>query len=93
MDNTIFIVCESGFVASAMGASILRKRLAAECLDLEVRFCRAKDLPEAAVYVAGPQKFLDQVDAPYRFAVETPLDAKAYDAVIKFMESKVNEHE
>lgn len=60
--NCIYFACDSGMGSSAMGASVLKKKLKAnDCLNIEVTHCSVDDLPQEAQVVVCHENLAKRV--------------------------------
>lgn len=58
----IYFACDGGFGSSAMGASVLKKKLKAnDCTHIDVSHCSIDDLPEDAQVVLCQEMLVDRV--------------------------------
>lgn len=85
--ETIFFVCEAGIGSSAMGASMLRKKLEQANLTIEVGNSSISEIPAEADLVICHQKLLSTVqkEAPEKvcYPLKSFTDLKGYDALLK----------
>lgn len=58
----IYFACDAGMGSSAMGASVLKKKLKAnDCMNIEVTHCSVDELPEEAQVVVCHEKLASRV--------------------------------
>ena len=88
----IFISCDAGMGSSAMGASMLRKKVNDAGLPIEVANCAINDLPEDARLVITHQDLTlrakKQVPNAMHLSLTNFLDNKFYDSLVNDL--KVN---
>ncbi|MCK3657884.1 PTS mannitol transporter subunit IICBA [Pasteurellaceae bacterium Pebbles2] len=82
----VFVSCDAGMGSSAMGASMLRKKVKDAGLPLEVTNCAINDLPEDARLVITHQDLTlrakQQVPNAMHFSLQNFLDNKFYDGLV-----------
>ncbi|QIW16798.1 PTS mannitol transporter subunit IICBA [Pasteurellaceae bacterium RH1A] len=82
----IFVSCDAGMGSSAMGASMLRKKVKDAGLDIEVTNCAINDLPADARMVITHQDLTlrakQQVPTAMHFSLNNFLDNKFYDNLV-----------
>ncbi len=84
--NKIFVSCDAGMGSSAMGASMLRKKVKDAGLPIDVANCAINDLPEDARMVITHQDLTlrakKQVPNAIHFSLTNFLDNKFYDSLV-----------
>ncbi|WP_439294578.1 PTS mannitol transporter subunit IICBA [Lonepinella sp. BR2882] len=82
----IFVSCDAGMGSSAMGASMLRKKVKDAGLPIEVANCAINDLPnDARVVITHKDLTLrakQQVPNAMHFSLQNFLDNKFYDSLV-----------
>ncbi|WP_439239989.1 PTS mannitol transporter subunit IICBA [Lonepinella sp. BR2474] len=82
----IFVSCDAGMGSSAMGASMLRKKVKDAGLPIEVANCAINDLPDNAQVVITHQDLTlrakQQVPNAMHFSLQNFLDNKFYDGLV-----------
>lgn len=90
----IFVSCDAGMGSSAMGASMLRKKVKDAGLDLEVANCAINDLPEDARLVITHQDLTlrakKQVPNAMHLSLQNFLDNKFYDSLVADLKANLN---
>ncbi|HDR1924377.1 TPA: PTS mannitol transporter subunit IICBA [Pasteurella multocida] len=90
----IFVACDAGMGSSAMGASMLRKKVKEAGLAIEVTNCAINDLPEDAQLVITHQDLTlrakKHTPNAMHFSLNNFLDAHFYDNLVQdFSNTKV----
>ena len=85
--STIYFACDAGMGSSAMGASLLRKKVKEVGLDLEVKNLAIRNLPEDAEIVITHQDLTETArpKAPnaWHISVDNFLSSPKYDELIE----------
>ncbi|MCL2559319.1 MAG: PTS mannitol transporter subunit IICBA [Turicibacter sp.] len=85
--STIYFACDAGMGSSAMGASLLRKKVQEAGLDIEVKNLAIRELPEDAKIVITHQDLTETAKpkAPHaqHISVENFLSSPKYDELIE----------
>lgn len=87
----IYFVCESGMATSAMGATLLRKRLHGSGIDAIVKTCRISDLPDQAEWIIGATTLINRYMTKkneYVHSIDRLLDPVAYDDILNSLQKK-----
>ena len=91
----IFVSCDAGMGSSAMGASMLRKKVNDAGLPLEVANCAINDLPDNARLVITHQDLTlrakKQVPNAMHLSLTNFLDNKFYDSLVNDLKANFNE--
>ncbi|SCX79802.1 PTS mannitol transporter subunit IICBA [Basfia succiniciproducens] len=91
----IFVSCDAGMGSSAMGASMLRKKINDAGLPIEVANCAINDLPEDARLVITHQDLTlrakKQVPNAMHFSLTNFLDNKFYDSLVNDLKANFDE--
>lgn len=84
--SKIFVSCDAGMGSSAMGASMLRKKVKEAGLPIDVANCAINDLPEDARLVITHQDLTlrakKQAPNAMHFSLTNFLDNKFYDSLV-----------
>ncbi|PVX39715.1 PTS system D-mannitol-specific IIA component (Fru family) /PTS system D-mannitol-specific IIB component (Fru family) /PTS system D-mannitol-specific IIC component (Fru family) [Pasteurella langaaensis DSM 22999] len=92
----IFVSCDAGMGSSAMGASMLRKKVNDAGLPIEVANCAINDLPENARLVITHQDLTlrakKQVPNAMHLSLTNFLDNKFYDSLVSDLKANFNEN-
>ena len=92
----IFVSCDAGMGSSAMGASMLRKKVNDAGLPLEVANCAINDLPEDARLVITHQDLTlrakKQAPNAMHLSLTNFLDNKFYDSLVNDLKANFNEN-
>ncbi|PJG85705.1 PTS mannitol transporter subunit IICBA [Conservatibacter flavescens] len=90
----IFVSCDAGMGSSAMGASMLRKKVKDAGLPLEVTNCAINDLPDDARLVITHQDLTlrakQRVPNAMHLSLQNFLDNKFYDSLIGELKATLN---
>ncbi|MFC0308940.1 PTS mannitol transporter subunit IICBA [Gallibacterium trehalosifermentans] len=90
----IFVSCDAGMGSSAMGASMLRKKVNDAGLPVEVANCAINDLPENARLVITHQDLTlrakQQVPNAIHLSLTNFLDNKFYDNLVNELKAELN---
>ncbi|TCP93210.1 PTS system D-mannitol-specific IIA component (Fru family) /PTS system D-mannitol-specific IIB component (Fru family) /PTS system D-mannitol-specific IIC component (Fru family) [Cricetibacter osteomyelitidis] len=90
----IFVSCDAGMGSSAMGASMLRKKVKDAGLDLDVTNCAINDLPTDARLVITHQDLTlrakQQVPNAMHLSLQNFLDNKFYDGLVADLKANLN---
>ncbi|RYL94952.1 PTS mannitol transporter subunit IICBA [Sporolactobacillus sp. THM7-4] len=93
----IVFACDAGMGSSAMGASLLRKKIKAAGLDIYVTHSAISSIPKDAEIVvtqAGlTPRAKDQAPDAYHVSVDNFLDNQAYDDLVNHLLSQREAHE
>lgn len=93
--NKIFVSCDAGMGSSAMGASMLRKKVKDAGLQIEVANCAINDLPEDARLVITHQDLTlrakKQAPNAMHLSLQNFLDNKFYDGLINELKANIAE--
>lgn len=93
--NTIFVACDAGMGSSAMGASMLRKKVNEAGLSIEVTNCAINNLPREARLVITHQDLTlrakKQVPNAVHLSLTNFLDNTFYDRLVKNLSAQVAE--
>lgn len=88
----IYFACDAGMGSSAMGASLLRKKVKEAGLDIQVSNAAIKDLPADAKLVITQEELTprakDQVPHAYHVSVDNFLSSPKYDELIEQLKAK-----
>lgn len=91
----IFVSCDAGMGSSAMGASMLRKKVKDAGLPIEVANCAINDLPEDARLVITHQDLTlrakKQVPNAMHLSLTNFLDNKFYDSLVNDLKANFDE--
>ncbi|KGQ30919.1 PTS mannitol transporter subunit IICBA [Gallibacterium anatis] len=91
----IFVSCDAGMGSSAMGASMLRKKVKDAGLDIEVANCAINDLPDNARLVITHQDLTlrakQQVPTAMHLSLTNFLDNKFYDHLVSELKAEVGQ--
>lgn len=91
----IFVSCDAGMGSSAMGASMLRKKVNDAGLPIEVANCAINDLPDNARLVITHQDLTlrakKQVPNAMHLSLTNFLDNKFYDSLVNDLKANFNE--
>lgn len=91
----IFVSCDAGMGSSAMGASMLRKKVKDASLPIEVANCAINDLPEDARLVITHQDLTlrakKQVPNAMHLSLTNFLDNKFYDSLVNDLKANFDE--
>ena len=91
----IFVSCDAGMGSSAMGASMLRKKVKDAGLDIEVANCAINDLPDSARLVITHQDLTlrakQQVPTAMHLSLTNFLDNKFYDHLVSELKAEVGQ--
>ncbi|MGY6773718.1 PTS mannitol transporter subunit IICBA [Gallibacterium sp. ZY190522] len=91
----IFVSCDAGMGSSAMGASMLRKKVKDAGLDIEVANCAINDLPDNARLVITHQDLTlrakQQVPTAMHLSLTNFLDNKFYDHLVNELKAEVGQ--
>lgn len=91
--HKIFVACDAGMGSSAMGASMLRKKIKEANLPLEVTNCAINDLPENAHLVITHQNLTlrakQQVPNAMHLSLQNFLDNKFYDSLVSDLKANL----
>lgn len=92
----IFVSCDAGMGSSAMGASMLRKKVNDAGLPIEVANCAINDLPEDARLVITHQDLTlrakKQVPNAMHLSLTNFLDNKFYDSLVNDLKVNFDEN-
>ncbi|WKS99172.1 PTS mannitol transporter subunit IICBA [Gallibacterium salpingitidis] len=90
----IFVSCDAGMGSSAMGASMLRKKVKEAGLSVEVANCAINDLPEDARLVITHQDLTlrakQHVPNAVHLSLTNFLDNKFYDSLVNELKAELN---
>lgn len=90
----IFVSCDAGMGSSAMGASMLRKKVKEAGLPVEVANCAINDLPEDARLVITHQDLTlrakQHVPNAVHLSLTNFLDNKFYDSLVNELKAELN---
>ncbi|MFC0322768.1 PTS mannitol transporter subunit IICBA [Gallibacterium melopsittaci] len=90
----IFVSCDAGMGSSAMGASMLRKKVKEAGLPVEVANCAINDLPEDARLVITHQDLTlrakQHVPNAVHLSLTNFLDNKFYDNLVNELKAELN---
>ncbi|MFY1027828.1 PTS mannitol transporter subunit IICBA [Actinobacillus seminis] len=93
--NTIFVACDAGMGSSAMGASMLRKKVNEAGLSIEVTNCAINNLPREARLVITHQDLTlrakKHVPNAVHLSLTNFLDNTFYDLLVKDLSAQVAE--
>ncbi|ABR73831.1 PTS mannitol transporter subunit IICBA [Actinobacillus succinogenes] len=93
--SKIFVSCDAGMGSSAMGASMLRKKVKDAGLPIEVTNCAINDLPSDARMVITHQDLTlrakKQVPNAMHFSLTNFLDNKFYDGLVNDLKAGFDE--
>ncbi len=93
LSGTVVFACDAGMGSSAMGATMLRKKLNEVGLDIKVIHAAIEDIPPEASYVLTQRVLADRAKAKspkaQLFTVDNFMDAKSYDAFIESLMAKL----
>lgn len=88
----IYFACDAGMGSSAMGASLLRKKVKEAGLDIQVSNAAIKDLPADAKLVITQEELTprakDQVPHAYHVSVDNFLSSPKYDELIEQLKAE-----
>lgn len=91
----IFVSCDAGMGSSAMGASMLRKKVKDAGLDIKVANCAINDLPDNARLVITHQDLTlrakQQVPTAMHLSLTNFLDNKFYDHLVSELKAEVGQ--
>ncbi|MCI5763233.1 MAG: PTS mannitol transporter subunit IICBA, partial [Actinobacillus porcinus] len=91
----IFVSCDAGMGSSAMGASMLRKKVKDAGLPIDVANCAINDLPEDARLVITHQDLTlrakKQVPNAMHLSLTNFLDNKFYDSLVNDLKANFDE--
>lgn len=92
----IFVSCDAGMGSSAMGASMLRKKVKDAGLPIEVANCAINDLPDDTRMVITHQDLTlrakKQVPNAMHFSLTNFLDNKFYDSLVNDLKANFDEN-
>lgn len=91
--GTVVFACDAGMGSSAMGATMLRKKLNEVGLDIKVIHSAIEDIPAEATYVLTQRVLADRAKAKspnaQLFTVDNFMDAKSYNAFIESLMARL----
>lgn len=94
--NKIFVSCDAGMGSSAMGASMLRKKVKEAGLNIEVANCAINDLPDDARLVITHQDLTlrakKQAPNAMHLSLTNFLDNKFYDSLVNELKANLVEN-
>ncbi|HBO38695.1 MAG TPA: PTS mannitol transporter subunit IICBA, partial [Pasteurellaceae bacterium] len=90
----IFVSCDAGMGSSAMGASMLRKKVKDAALPIDVANCAINDLPDDARLVITHQDLTlrakKQVPNAMHLSLQNFLDNKFYDSLVSDLKANLS---
>ncbi|GAB2559843.1 PTS mannitol transporter subunit IICBA [Gracilibacillus alcaliphilus] len=93
--NKIVFACDAGMGSSAMGASLLRKKVKAADLDVTVTNTAISNLPSDAQIVITQEELTprakDKLPGAYHISVDNFLSSPEYDKLIDSMQNGISE--
>ncbi len=93
LTGTVVFACDAGMGSSAMGATMLRKKLNEVGLDIKVVHAAIEDIPADATYVLTQRVLADRARAKspraQLFTVDNFMDAKSYEGFIESLTAKL----
>ena len=93
LTGTVVFACDAGMGSSAMGATMLRKKLNEVGLDIKVIHSAIEDIPADATYVLTQRVLADRARAKspraQLFTVDNFMDAKSYEGFIESLMAKL----
>ena len=94
--SKIIVACDAGMGSSAMGASVLRKKIEAANLPIQVANCSISNLTEDIDIVITHKDLTDRakktVSSPVHISIDNFMNHKFYDNLVENIKDKFKDH-
>lgn len=96
--TSIYFVCDAGMGSSAMGASLLQKKVKKSHMGVTIKNCAIDQIPEDAIYLVSHKNFAHRIQKSHPnityFALDGFMDDRGYDRIVEeIMQLKTRQKE